>query len=137
MDNKMYIIIVGCGRLGSYLANKLSSQGHSIVVIDEKESNFEKLTNEFSGFKVEGDASQFSVLKQAKISKADMVMAVTNDDNLNLMVVQIAKKMFGVKKILARVYEPERQKIYQELGIDSVCPTLLSGELVMQKLELK
>jgi trk system potassium uptake protein TrkA len=68
MKNNRYIVIVGCGRLGSHLANQLSRQGHSVVVIDRNEATFSGLSPDFSGFRVDGDATQMAVLKEAKLS---------------------------------------------------------------------
>src|SRR4030042_874447 len=136
-SERLYIIIIGCGRLGSYLANQLSNTGHSIVVIDNQESAFEQLETEYSGFRIEGNATEFNVLKQAKIDKADMVLATTHDDNLNIMVAQIAKKIFKIKNVVARVFDPEREKIYNQMGIDTVCPTIVSGEIFLNSISDK
>ena len=126
--NIQFIIIVGCGRLGSFLANALSLRGHSVVVIDNNSKSFDTLSVEFSGFKVEGDATEFAVLKQGKIDKADLLVATTREDNINIMVAQIAKKFFHVPKVVARVFEPEREKFYRDLGIEIVCPIVLAGK---------
>lgn len=121
-----YIIIIGCGRLGSTLANKLSSMGHSIVMIDRSESSFEALGVEFSGFKIHGDANEFFVLKQAKVEKADIVLAVTDDDNLNVMLAQICQNLFALKNVIAKVGNPNRQGTYLDLGIRTLCPVTLA-----------
>ena len=128
---KLYIIIVGCGRLGSYLANRFSYQGHSVVVIDSNPSSFDHLDLHFSGFKMEGDATELQVLKQAKIDKADLLLASTEDDNINFMVAQVAKKIFHVPSVMARVYVPDRESIYNELGIETICPTIIVGNMVV------
>jgi len=126
----MYVIIAGCGRLGAYLANRFSHEGHSVVVIDSKAEPFEKLSFHFSGFKIEGDATEIQVLKQAKIDRADLVLATTDCDNINLMVAQVARKIFGVPRVMARVYIPDRESIYNELGIETICPTTMVGDIV-------
>lgn len=125
---------MGCGRLGSYLANKLSRSGHSVVVIDINESALDKLSIDYSGFRVEGDATEFAVLKQAKTDKADFVIATTREDNSNLMVAQIAKKIFHVPRVIARVFDPKREEIYRDLGIETVCPTSIAGDVFMELL---
>jgi trk system potassium uptake protein TrkA len=130
----LYVIIVGCGRLGSYLANSLSRSGHSVVVIDNKESAFNNLTAGFSGFQVAGDASEFSVLKQAKIERADALLATTREDNLNIMIAQIAQKFFNVPKVMARVFDSKREKIYREFGIETISPTSIAGDLFLESL---
>jgi len=127
----MFIIIVGCGRLGSYLANRLSEAGHSVVAVDMNEEAFESLSPEFSGFRLEGDATEFGVLREAEIADADMVIVTTHNDNINLLVSQVAKKLFGVERVVARVFEPERERTYRDLGIDTVCPVTMVGEDVL------
>ncbi|MEC4986439.1 MAG: NAD-binding protein, partial [Oscillatoria sp. PMC 1076.18] len=94
MPNPQYIVIVGCGRLGSILASNLSSGGNSVVVIDSNDNSFNHLTSEFSGFKIVGDAAELSVLQTAKVNQADCLLAVTNNDNINLMVAQLAQTVF-------------------------------------------
>jgi trk system potassium uptake protein TrkA len=122
-----YIIIVGCGRLGSHLANLLSKARKSVVVIDKEEKAFNRLSEEFSGFTIEADAIEIDTLLKAKIDKADVVVTTTNDDNTNIMIAQIAKSIYGVPKVIARLFEPARQKIYEELEIETLCPTVLSA----------
>ncbi|HDT12773.1 MAG TPA: TrkA family potassium uptake protein [Candidatus Aminicenantes bacterium] len=123
-----FIIIVGCGRLGGFLANRLSRGGHSIVVIDNKMAAFDKLSSDFSGFKIEGDATEAAVLENARVDKADALIAATREDNANLMIAQVARKVFGVSKVVARVFDPSREEIYQDLGIDTICPTTIATE---------
>ncbi|NJL92356.1 MAG: TrkA family potassium uptake protein [Anaerolineae bacterium] len=121
-----YIIVVGCGRLGSILASRLSGIGHRVVVIDRREAAFDKLTNEFSGFQIVGDASEMAVLRAAKIAQADYLFATTTEDNLNLMVAQIAGSIFNVPHVIARVYDPTRESIYRRLNVEMISPTQLS-----------
>jgi trk system potassium uptake protein TrkA len=127
-----FIVVIGCGRLGTYLANKLSGGGHSVVVVDINPSKFENLSSEFSGFKIEGDATELAVLKQAKAEKADALIAATRDDNVNLMIAQVAKKIFNVPKVVARVFEPSRGSLYRDLGIETICPTLIAGDSFLE-----
>lgn len=125
----LYVVIVGCGRLGSLLANDLSRQGHRVVVVDRDERAFANLQAEaFSGFRVEGDAAEAAVLGKAGVQEANVVIAVTREDSLNFMVALVASKIFGVRHVMARVYDPRREDLYQELGLQTVCPTLLAGE---------
>lgn len=130
-----YIVIVGCGRLGSLLANRLSSAGHQLVVIDRNESKFDKLSTEFSGFKVVGDAIEMSVLRRAHVEKADYLFAITTEDNLNLMVAQVAKTEFKVPNVIARVYDTAREAIYGEFGIETISPTKLAAEAFITVME--
>ncbi|MBN2056020.1 TrkA family potassium uptake protein [bacterium] len=132
MKNNRYIVIVGCGRLGSHLANHLSRIGNSVVVIDREEVTFNDLSPDFSGFRVSGDATQMAVLKEAKLNKADVLIATTHEDNVNLMVAQVALGIFKVPHVLARVFDPRREEFYAHLGIDTICPTSVAAELFLR-----
>jgi len=131
MRNSLYIVIVGCGRLGSHLANQLSRVGHAIVVIDSNEETFNDLSPDFSGFRIVGDATQMAVLKQAKLKRADVFFATTHGDNVNLMVAQVARKLFNVPHVLARVFDPRREQIYDQLGVETICPTAVAAEMFL------
>ncbi|MBN2429020.1 MAG: TrkA family potassium uptake protein [Deltaproteobacteria bacterium] len=126
-----YVVVVGCGRLGSHLASKLSQAGSNVVVIDCDESAFAHLAPEFSGFCISGDAVQVEVLQKAKVSKADCLLAVTPDDNLNLMVAQVAHEVFAVPKVMARVSDTKRESVYRKFGIATVSPTRLAVDFFL------
>ena len=123
-----YTIIIGCGRLGANLANELSEGGSNVLIMDKDKSSFRKLSSAFGGLSVEADGTDFNALKEADIEKADAVVVVTNNDNINIMVAQIARYVFHVKHVIARLYDPERECVYQELGIDTICPAVLSAK---------
>lgn len=123
MKNNKYIVVVGCGRVGSQLANQLSRDGNSVVVIDIDETKFNDLSPDFSGFRIQGDTTHITVLKEAKLNKADVLIATTHEDNVNLMVAQVAQKIFNVPHVLARVFDPKREEVYAQLGINTICPT--------------
>ncbi|SCY02910.1 potassium channel family protein [Alkaliphilus peptidifermentans] len=126
-NNDEYIIIVGCGRLGSHLASLLSKTRRSVVVIDKEQHAFHRLSDDFSGFTIEADAIEIDTLLEAKINKADVLVATTNDDNTNIMVAQIAKTIYGVPKVVARLFEPSRKIVYEELDVETISPTVLSS----------
>jgi trk system potassium uptake protein TrkA len=130
-----YVVIVGCGRLGSMLAGLLSEAGCSVVVIDINESAFDLLTAEFSGFRIVGDAVEIEILRAAKTDRADCLLATTEEDNVNLMVAQVARKIFNVPKVLARVFDPRREGIYREFDIETVSPTNLMAEAFLASLQ--
>jgi trk system potassium uptake protein TrkA len=134
MANELFIVIVGCGRLGSFLANQLSRVGHGVVVIDSNEQTFGKLSPDYSGFRVEGDATELAVLKQAKVDRADLVIATTQGDNVNLMVAQVARTEFGVARVLARVFDPRREAVYRRLGVETICPTTVAADLFLKSI---
>lgn len=134
LHKSLLIFIVGCGRLGSLLANRLSGKGHSVVVIDVSESSFGNLSPEFSGFSIVGDATEMSVLKSSRLDKADVFIATTRDDNVNLMISQIAKKIFHVPKVMARIFDPKRENIYAGFDIEAICPTVVAVELFLDSI---
>jgi trk system potassium uptake protein len=134
MKRELFTVIVGCGRVGSILANRLSKNGHPVVVIDRYDSTFKDLSAEFSGFRLEGDATQLAVLRLARLDRASVLIATTHKDNVNLMVAQIAKKIFSVPTVMARVFDPKRESLYRSLGIETICPTCLAAEMFLNAL---
>ncbi len=128
MSKSKYIVIVGCGRLGAILADHLSRQGHSVVAVDRDETVFGELSPDFTGFKLQGDATRMSVLRQAKIDRADIVIATTRNDNVNLMVVQVARSLFNVPRVMARLYDPKREEMYGDMDIEMICPVRVAAE---------
>ncbi|HRX84381.1 MAG TPA: TrkA family potassium uptake protein [Phycisphaerae bacterium] len=130
-----YVVVVGCGRLGAQVANQLSRDGNSVVVIDRAEATFRNLSPDFSGFRVEGDATQLAVLREAKLRNADVLIATTHDDNVNLMVAQVARRLFDVPDVIARVFDPKREEVYAQLGIATVCPTSVGAALLLRAVE--
>ena len=135
MSPFQYVVIVGCGRLGSTLANRLSSQGSSVVVIDQDDAAFAHLSAGFSGFLITGDATELDNLRRAKIDRADCLLAVTRHDNVNLMVAQVAKSVFQVSKVIARVFDPSREEVYRQFEIETICPTILSTSAFLDALQ--
>ena len=134
MVQSKHIVIVGCGRLGGALANRLSKSGHRVVVVDQREIAFDKLSTDFSGFKLIGDAVELHILKQAKIEQADYLFATTTSDNTNLMVAQVARTIFNVPQVVARVFDPRREEIYRDFGVETISPTKLSTEAFLRVL---
>jgi trk system potassium uptake protein TrkA len=130
----MYVIIVGCGRVGSELAKLLSNEGHNVVVIDKSQDSFERLGGTFNGLTKVGNGFDLELLKQAGIAKADAFCAVTNGDNTNLISAQVAKKIFNVPKVFARVYDPQRAHIYAALGLDIISGTMLFAAMLRDKI---
>jgi trk system potassium uptake protein TrkA len=121
-------VIVGCGRVGSNLARLLAERGDQVTVIDSQEHAFELAQqrlrlNESKVKMVLGTGVDEDLLRKAGVEHADVFVAVTNKDNTNIMAAQIARQVFKVKKVVCRIYDPARRIVYDELDIDSVCPT--------------
>ncbi|MGD0336101.1 MAG: TrkA family potassium uptake protein [Candidatus Omnitrophota bacterium] len=130
----MYVIIVGCGRVGSELAKLLSGEGHNVVIIDRNRDSFDRLGGAFNGLTLAGEGFDLELLKQAGIEKADAFCALTNGDNTNLISAQVAKKIFNVPKVFARVYDPQRAHIYSALGLDIISGTILFAAMLRDKI---
>lgn len=130
----MYVIIVGCGRVGATLATSLSQEGHAVVVVDRNQDSFRRLGDEFSGTTVVGNAIDEDVLKSAGIERADAFVTATSGDNTNLMVAQIAQKIYGVRRVVARCYDPVRSDAYEAFGLQTVCPTTVGAGLLREAL---
>jgi len=118
----MYIVIMGAGRVGSRLAKVLTLEGHKVAVIDKDPRAFRRLgTTKVE--KVEGVGFDLDVLKKARIDEADAFIAVTNGDNTNIVGSLIAKNRFRVPKVIARIYDPLRERLYQTFGIQTISST--------------
>lgn len=130
----MYVIIVGCGRVGSELAKLLAGEGHNVVIVDKNRASFERLGGTFNGLTMVGNGFNLGLLKRAGIEKADAFCAVTNGDNTNLVSAQVAKKIFNVPKVIARVYDPQRAHIYSALGLDIISGTILFAAMLRDKI---
>jgi trk system potassium uptake protein TrkA len=130
----MYVIIAGCGRVGAELAKLLSGEGHDVVIIDKSRESFSRLGDTFNGLTMVGNGFDLALLKQVGIEKADAFCAVTNGDNTNLISAQVAKKIFRVPKVFARVYDPQRAHIYAALGLDIISGTMLLSSMLRDKI---
>jgi trk system potassium uptake protein len=128
------IVILGCGRVGARLATMMDREGHSISVIDYSSEAFRRLEPNFSGSTMVGNGVDEEVLIRAGIKKADAFVAVTNGDNRNIMASQIAKEIFNVKKVVCRIYDPIRQSTYNELGLETICPTVIGAQMLFDAL---
>ncbi len=126
----MHIIIVGCGRWGSELAKLLSREKHDVVVIDKNPKSFSRLGPDFNGLTVTGVGFDVETLEKAGIEKADVLASVTNGDNSNIMIAQIAQKIYKVPKVLVRIFDPARAYLYRKFGLDTICSTTIGANLV-------
>lgn len=123
----MYIIIIGCGRTGSTLANMFSSENHDVVVIDEDRNSFSKLASDYTGITIEGNGIDEDVLRNAGIEKADALLALTDDDNSNIMTSQIAKHFFEVEKVISKINNPHSEEIFRGTGVETINTIELSA----------
>lgn len=122
----MYIIIAGCGKIGANLVKQLSTNGHDVVVIDPNEESFAQLENGTNCLTITGMCIDEDVLKTAGIERADALCAVTSDDNVNVMTAQIAKQLYHVPYVVTRVYDPDKDEVLRQMGLCTVCPTMLT-----------
>lgn len=127
------VIVVGCGRVGSRLANMLSDNGNNVCVVDRDVDAFANLGRNFNGSTVQGLGFDEDTLLEAGVEDCDVVAAVTQLDNANLMVAEVASRLFGVPHVISRLYNPDHERAYMQLGIDYVCGTSLVAEDVFGK----
>ena len=119
----MHVVIAGCGRVGSGLARDLVSQGFDVAILDESPEAFHLLGDDFPGEFVVGRALDWDTLRRAGIHDAVAFVACTDGDNTNIVIAQIAQKKYGIRCVVARVYDPLRAELFAQVGIRTVCPT--------------
>jgi trk system potassium uptake protein len=124
----MKIIIVGSGRVGAVLARDLDRLGHQVWIIDRDRDAFARIGANFSGRRVEGVAFDRETLERAGIDKADAFAACTSSDNANLLAARIARDVYQVPVVVARLYDPDQQTLYERMGIQTVCTSLWGAE---------
>ena len=132
----MYIIIIGCGRFGSKLAKDLSNEGNDICIIDRDGDKLESLGSGFNGQRLKGIEFDSDNLIEAGIRQAEALIAVSSEDNINITVSMIAKKIFEVPKIFARVNDPEKTYFYDKLVINTINPIQYEIELIKGRLPI-
>jgi trk system potassium uptake protein TrkA len=130
----MHVIVVGCGRVGSSLAQQLLEGGHTVAIIDRRAEAFRRLPEGFSGTTIVGIGFDRDRLLEAGIERAAAVAAVTNGDNSNVLVARVARENFGVERVVARIYDPRRAVVYQRLGLATVATVAWTTAQVMRRL---
>ena len=125
---------MGCGRVGSTLAQDFQNLGHTVSIIDQDREAFRRLGPNFSGTTVAGMGFDRDTLLHAGIEKADAFAAVSNGDNSNILAARVARETYGVKKVVARIYDPARAEIYQRLGIPTVATVLWTTDQIMRRI---
>ena len=133
----MFVLIVGCGRVGSAIAKRMIKQGHEVSVLDESEEahalldhDLDQTWEDSGGRFTVGTALEVEALDAAGIQQADVVVCSTDGDNTNIVVAQIARKRFQVPKVVVRVLDPYRADWYSQQGLHTVCPTQVAIEML-------
>jgi trk system potassium uptake protein len=130
----VHVVIMGCGRVGSTLAETLDAQGMSVAVIDQEASAFRRLPASFGGRTVTGVGFDREVLVEAGIEQASAFAAVSNGDNSNIVSARVARETFGVENVVARIYDPRRAEVYQRLGISTVATVRWTSNQMLRRI---
>ncbi len=131
----MKIVIVGCGRVGSTLAENLDASGHDVIVFDIRTSAFDRLPETFKGAAIRGDGTDEEVLQRNGAADADVFLALTEGDNRNVMAAQVALENLAIPQVVAKINDPVRAAAYSELGIPTLCRTNLMVDSLAQYLQ--
>ena len=131
----MKVLIMGCGRVGAELAAMLDQEGHEVTVLDRSPDAFRRLPPEFGGHRVVGNGIDQEVLARIGVAEMDAFVSVTQGDNRNVMAAQMAKHLFGVRRAVCRIYDPIREVLYHELGLETTSPTKVGARLLKEALE--
>ena len=131
----MYMIVVGGGKVGYYLAKALIEEGHEVLVLEKRAEETEFIRNQLGSVAIRGDGCEVSTLAEAGTGRADMLIAVTGDDEDNLVACQVAKHKFNVKHTIARIKNPENEVLFKKLGIDlTVSSTVVILEHIQEEM---
>ncbi len=125
---------MGCGRVGATLAGQLEDSGHSVAVIDMQPDAFRRLPPDFGGRRITGMGFDKDALLQSGIEEAYALAAVSNGDNSNILTARVARETFGVKRVVARIYDPRRAEVYQRLGITTVATVRWTADQFLRRL---
>ncbi|GAA1262415.1 TrkA family potassium uptake protein [Pseudonocardia aurantiaca] len=130
----MYVVIMGCGRVGSALAGGLERLGHDVAVVDHDPQAFRRLSPDFRGAQVVGEGYHRDVLVEAGVDHAQAFAAVSSGDNSNIISARVARETFGVERVVARIYDAKRAAVYERLGIPTVATVPWSTDRLMRML---
>ncbi len=120
------VIIAGCGRLSANIAGALSGKGYNVIIIDKDENAFRRLPENFSGYEITGDATDIDALEQVGIKGVSMFLALTESDNTNSLIAQIASRVFGIPKVFVRLNDPDKERVLEGFNIEVIYPFKLS-----------
>ncbi len=127
----MYIIVGGGGDIGYYLTKNLLKRGHEVLLLEKSQARYQTLKEELGQAVVRGDACEARTMEEVGVSRADLVIAVTGDDEDNIVICQMAKRHFKVDRTIARLNNPKHEEVFRKLGIDTVSPT----QAILSKIE--
>jgi trk system potassium uptake protein TrkA len=130
----VHVVIMGCGRVGSTLAHSLEQQGHTVAVIDQDPTAFRRLGSGFGGRRVTGVGFDQDTLREAGIEEAGAFAAVSSGDNSNIIAARVAREMFAIENVVARIYDPRRAEVYQRLGIPTVATVRWTADQMLRRL---
>lgn len=128
----MRVMVIGCGRVGSVLANRLDEAGHHVVVLDRHQQAFRRLSEKFSGERIVGTGLVEEFVRPTLQEKTDLLFVITDKDNINLMIAQRVKRNAQVGRVIAVVHDSILAGLYKELGVETVCPTDLVIKDILQ-----
>ncbi|MGD0247747.1 MAG: TrkA family potassium uptake protein [Candidatus Limnocylindrales bacterium] len=132
----MKIVIVGCGRVGSTLAENLDADGHEVIVFDIRTQAFDRLPETFKGSAIRGDGTDEAVLRRGGADGADIFLSLTEGDNRNIMAAQVAMESLAIAQVIAKINDPVRAAAYAELGVVTLCRTNIMVDSVATYLNL-
>ncbi len=130
----MKVIVMGCGRIGSQVSQLLSDQGHEVTIIDHDDNSDGRLGSNFKGRIIKGLGFDRNILIQAGIEQVEAFAAASQSDNANIVAARIARNIFHVPRVVARLYDPRRAEIYQRLGLTTISSTNWGAERIFQVL---
>ena len=129
------VVIMGCGRVGAALATDLSREGDQVTILDFDAAAFRFLPDDFNGVRIVGNGTDIDVLRRIGIEEMDIFVSATRGDNRNVLAAQIAKHIFGVPVVAARVFDPLREEMYRNLGLRTINPTRVQSKRLKRMIE--
>jgi trk system potassium uptake protein TrkA len=129
----MRILVMGCGRTGARAAAELDREGHSVTVIDVDSTAFNRLPRDFGGETLTGNGMDSATLERAGIEQTDLFIATTQGDNRNVFASQLARVVYRVPRVICRLYDPEREEIFRQLGLETVSPTRVMTGIIVER----
>lgn len=130
----MLVIVAGCGRLGRHVAEALFEVGNDVMVIDHSPEALENLSDSFTGFTLLGDATELENLRASGINRADALVACTGNDEVNLLVAELARRIYKVPRVIIRAVDPLKDEFFEQLGYETVSPLLIGARAILDAL---